>query len=181
MQVFSQFLREEEEEEEEGTMKQLGRYTCAPYKNKLANVCIVVQEEPYIRAGFQCSLAEGQQHIAAWCKQFLQYPLSLLSLWFGQNSDNSMYGIHDNKRLGAFQTVPQFLTDERDKEAICKKKSSLFKWSVGGLDSHTEREKNSLNVVLGSRTKEQVKSFILQTLVSNVMAEFYRRAMREIG
>ena len=43
MQVFSQFLREEEEgeeeeeeeEEEEGTMKQLGRYTCAPYKNKL--------------------------------------------------------------------------------------------------------------------------------------------------
>lgn len=90
-----------------------------------------------------------------------------------------MYGIHDNKRLGAFQTVPQFLTDERDKEAICKKKSSLFKWSVGGLDSHTEREKNFLNVVLGSTTKEQVKSFILQTLVSNVMAEFYRRAMRE--
>ena len=90
-----------------------------------------------------------------------------------------MYGIHDNKRLGAFQTVPQFLADERDKEAICKKKSSLFKWSVGGLDSHTEREKNFLNVVLGSRTKEQVKSFILRTLVSNVMAEFYRRAMRE--
>lgn len=118
----------------------------------------MVQEEPYIWAGFQCSLAEGQQHIAAWPKQFLQYPLSLLSLWFGQNSHDSVYGIHDNKRLCAFQTVPQFLADERDKEAICKKKASLFKWSVGGLDSHTEREKNFLNAVLGSRTKEQVKT-----------------------
>ena len=122
----------------------------------------------YLWASFQCGLAECQQHIAARREKFLQYPLSLLPLWLGQNSHNSVYGIHDNKWLGAFQTVPQFLADERDKETICKKKSSLFKWSVGGLDSRAEREKDFLNVVLGNRTKEQVKSFILQTLVSNV-------------
>ena len=127
----------------------------------------------YLWASLQCGLADGQQQIAAWRKKFLQHPLSLLSFWLGQNSHNGVYGIHDDKCLGTFQTVPQFLADEGDKETIRKKESSLFKWSVGGLDSRAERQKDFLNVVLENRTSE---SFILQTLVT-LMAEFYRTAM----
>ena len=113
----------------------------------------------YLWASLQCGLADGQQHIAAWCKKFLQYLLSLLSLWLGQNSHNGVYSIHDDKCLGTFQTVLQFLADEGDKETIRKKKSSLFKWSVGGLNSRAEREKDFLNVVLGNRTSKKFLSF----------------------
>ena len=113
----------------------------------------------YLWASLHCGLADGQQQIAARRKKFLQYLLSLLSLWLGQNSHNGVYSIHDDKCLDAFLTVAQFLADETDKETIRKKKSSLFKWSVGGLDSRAEREKDFLNVVLGNRTSKKFLSF----------------------